>query len=368
MSDRICCIFNTPSLYRKLIYRRIDETFECDWYFEDTDNQLKEFSIDELKHAERRHAFKIGPFYWVKGIISLLKNRNYSHYLMMGHSRNLTTLVFLFIKNIMYREKKVYLWTHGYYGKESLVERIYKKILFKSSDALLVYGDYACKLMEKDGFSSSILYPIHNSLDYDTQKKLRNELVSSSIYFDHFKNRFPTIIFIGRLNPVKRLDMLIRSVAALNADGRRCNLVIVGDGPEMANLTNLVNHHGIEKSVWFYGACYDEKENAELIYNADLCVAPGNIGLTAMHVMMFGCPAISHNKFPYQMPEFEAISDGQTGTFYEYGSQDSLTESIWRWFTTENYDREAIRQNCFGEIDRNWNPEYQIEILKSVIR
>lgn len=68
------------------------------------------------------------------------------------------------------------------------------------------------------------------------------------------------------------------------------------------------------------------------------------------------------------MPEFEAIRDGQTGTFYEYGSQDSLTESIWRWFTTENYDREAIRQNCFGEIDRNWNPEYQIEILKSVIR
>lgn len=55
--------------------------------------------------------------------------------------------------------------------------------------------------------------------------------------------------------------------------------------------------------------------NAELIYNADLCVAPGNIGLTAMHAMMFGCPCISHNDFSWQMPEFEAIVPYKTGNF-----------------------------------------------------
>ena len=60
------------------------------------------------------------------------------------------------------------------------------------------------------------------------------------------------------------------------------------------------------------GECYSEETNAKLIYNADLCVAPGNIGLTAIHVMMFGCPAITHNDFKWQMPEFEAIKSMET--------------------------------------------------------
>lgn len=41
----------------------------------------------------------------------------------------------------------------------------------------------------------------------------------------------------------------------------------------------------VDKNVWFYGSCYDEQTNAELIYNADMCVAPGNVGLTAIHAM-----------------------------------------------------------------------------------
>ena len=105
-----------------------------------------------------------------------------------------------------------------------------------------------------------------------------------------------------------------------------------------------------------------------LIYNADLCVAPGNIGLTSIHVLMFGCPAISHNDFAYQMPEFEAIKDGETGSFFERDSQQSLNTAISKWFTRKDYNREAIRQACYNEIDTNWNPDYQMNIIKEVIQ
>lgn len=71
----------------------------------------------------------------------------------------------------------------------------------------------------------------------------------------------------------------------------------------------------VDKNVWFYGSCYDEQTNAELIYNADMCVAPGNVGLTAIHAMTFGCPVITHSDFKWQMPEFEAIHPGKTGDF-----------------------------------------------------
>ena len=104
----------------------------------------------------------------------------------------------------------------------------------------------------------------------------------------------------------------------------------------------------------------------QLIYNADLCVAPGNIGLTAMHVLMFGCPAISHNNFKRQMPEFESIIPGQTGDFFEYDNVDDLARSISRWFALKSGCREEVRRTCYKEIDDYWNPHYQLNLIKKV--
>lgn len=365
---KLCCIFNTPSLYRELIYKRIEEAYDCDWYFEDTDNKLKEFDTNQFRHVERQHTYNIGPFYGVNGLVSLLKKKEYSQYLMMGHSRNLSTLAFLLLKRFVYPRKRAYLWTHGFYGKESRFEKIWKKLLLGSADGLLIYGDYACKIMkERYGFDESNLFPIHNSLEYDVQLKLRNEIKPTSVYKDYFGNSNSTIVFIGRLTEVKKLHMLVQAIADLKSKGENYNLVFVGDGSMRQSLESLTTNLNVQNSVWFYGACYDEKTNAELVYNADLCVSPGNIGLTSIHVLMFGCPAISHNDFAYQMPEFEAIKDGRTGSFFERDNQQSLNTAISNWFSQKDYDREAIRQACYNEIDTNWNPDYQMNIIKKVI-
>lgn len=366
---KLCCVFNTPSLYRKLIYNRIEEAYDCDWYFEDTDNKLQEFDTNMFRSVERQHTFGIGPFYVVKGMLSLLWKKKYSQYLMMGHSRNLSTLAFLLLKRLFYPQKRAYLWTHGFYGKESRFERIWKKTLYGFADGLFIYGDYACKIMkEQYGFKAEKLYPIHNSLEYDIQIGLRNEIKPSSIYTNHFQNNNHTIIFIGRLTVVKKLHMLVQAVANLKYRGENYNLVFIGDGPVRHDLELQASQLGVSEQIWFYGACYDEKTNAELVYNADLCVAPGNIGLTSIHSLMFGCPAISHNDFSCQMPEFEAIKEGRTGSFFERDKQQSMDDAISNWFAQIGYNREIIRKACYDEIDNNWNPNYQMNIIKGVIK
>ena len=162
--------------------------------------------------------------------------------------------------------------------------------------------------------------------------------------------------------------MLINAVADLKSQGEYYNLVYIGDGEARIGLEKMAIDRSVSDQVWFYGACYDEEKNAEFVYNADLCVSPGNIGLTAIHVLMFGCPAISHDDFAHQMPEFEAIKVGKTGTFFQRDSQKSLNESISKWFSQEGYNRENIRKDCYNEIDTNWNPYYQMQIIKQVIR
>ena len=42
-------------------------------------------------------------------------------------------------------------------------------------------------------------------------------------------------------------------------------------------------------------------------------------------------PVISHDKFDIQMPEYEAIIDDLTGSFYEYNNIDDLVLKIHHW-------------------------------------
>ena len=194
---------------------------------------------------------------------------------------------------------------------------------------------------------------------------MRNTNLQSDIYCNHFGNSNQNLIFIGRLKPIKKLDMIIEAMGLLKKV-LPLNLTFIGDGEERPILEALSKKVGLDQNVWFYGACYDERKNAELVYNADLCVAPGNIGLTAMHVLMFGCPAITHNDFTHQMPEFESIRPGITGDFFEYGSVSSLADMIFKWFNS-NKNREQIRNDCFNEIDTQWTPTFQYNaIAKSI--
>jgi glycosyltransferase involved in cell wall biosynthesis len=234
-------------------------------------------------------------------------------------------------------------------------------------DGVFLYGNYAKNLMVQNGFNSNKLHVIHNSLDYDVQLPIRDSLTINELYKGHFKNGAPVLCFIGRLTSVKKIHILIDALYIMNKRGTHLNLILIGDGEERKSLEDKVNQLELSDRVWFYGESYDERTNAELLYNADLCVAPGNIGLTAMHAMMFGCPCMSHDDFPYQMPEFEAIIPNQTGNFFKRDDVQSLADSIENWFAVNGNRREEIRKACYQEIDMNWNPHKQIEIFKQVI-
>lgn len=364
--DKLCLCFNDLALYRESIYTMIDNEFDAVWYIEDVDTKCKEFDKTKLKEVNLLHTISRRPLYWVKGYLGLL-SKPYKKYLFLGSTYNLTLYVFILIKSIFYRNKQLFLWTHGWYGKESRIQVILKKWIFSHVDGCFVYGDYAINLMKEHGLDVKKLWPIHNSLDYDTQLNLRNSITTSSVYVDHFGNANPVLVVIGRLTIRKHLDLLFYAVSILKEKGEKYNVMIIGDGEDKELLQKLADDLQILDQIWFYGACYDEKANAELLYNADMCVVPGDIGLTAIHSMMFGVPCISHNKFCYQGPEFEVINEGSTGAFFEHMNVDSLAKTISSWFAIHKEDRDAVRQTCYREIDESWNPYYQIEILKKHI-
>lgn len=363
---KVSYISRSPIHYRKEIYLLMDNELEADFYFGDSrPGEIKFFDVKLLSHFKAfLHNINLGPFYWQRGLLRLLFSK-YKYFISPCDTYCINVWLFIFLAPLF--GKRILWWTHGAYGNEGGIKKFILKLKISLLYGVLLYGEYAKKILTDYGVNEKKLHVIYNSLAYDEQLEIRNTIRESSIYREHFANDNKNIVFTGRLTKVKKLHQLIEAVSELKVRGIPMNVTFVGDGTEMENLKLCVENKGLRDIVWFYGACYDEKLLSTLIYNADMCVSPGNVGLTAMHAMTFGTPVISHDNYPLQMPEFEAIEEGKTGAFFKENDVVSLADAIERWLALE-LDRETVRQNCYTVIDQKYNPHRQIELLKTIIK
>jgi glycosyltransferase involved in cell wall biosynthesis len=77
------------------------------------------------------------------------------------------------------------------------------------------------------------------------------------------------LVFVGRVVPIKRLDVLLRALAQAGGPGPRVRLALVGDGEERPGLEALASALGIERDVLFLGY---RRELRSLFAAADLAV------------------------------------------------------------------------------------------------
>jgi glycosyltransferase involved in cell wall biosynthesis len=364
--NKICCIISFGSHYREPIYKLMDKKLGCDWFIGNAARENVKPLNSKLLHGYQKElkCIKFGKLWWYKSALKPLFDKQYTDFIFAFDVYTITYWLFLLIAKM--KGKRVYTWGHEWYGRENWIKKQIKKVVHKLAYHQFVYGNYAKKIMIENGLNANKISVIYNSLDYDTQLKIRQNLQPSDVYIKHFQNDYPVIIFIGRLTKRKQLNMIIESQQILDRQNRKINLVFVGNGEEQENLQLLVDEYILNARVWFYGASYNEEENAKLLFNADLCVSPGDIGLTAIHCLMFGLPVISHKCFQTQGPEFESICEGKTGMFFEKDNIVDLVEKINAMLNLLQTNRDDIRQNCYEEIDTKWNPYYQINVFKQV--
>lgn len=365
---KICYIGNIASHYRAEVFSRMCKDLSCDFYFGQPYGSISNIKTLPLSffttHAEMLHntpILFIGG-YWQRGAIGLLR-RAYDLYIITGDIACLSTWV-LMIFNRLFFHKRIVLWGHGWYGRESFPKTIIKKIYYALSDRILVYGDRAKDLMAKGNINPRKIFPVHNSLDYDRQKEAIRNMPSVNPIREYFKNDYPAIVFSGRLMASKRIDMIIDALAELKKENIFVNCVLIGDGPEKQNLQTLVDKYDLHDHFWFYGPCYDELIIGSMYWNASVCVSPGNVGLTAIHSLTYGCPVITHDNFAYQMPEFEAIEPGKTGDFFEQNNNQALKAHIRKWVVLSGQNKSSIRKACMDTVQREWTPDYQIKVIK----
>ena len=354
-------ILNYAPHYRLFLFNQISDELDADFYFGDIPNSsIKKIDYQKLRNFKKEFkTFKLLSFLWCKNSVSLVF-KPYKYYVLTGDPYILSNWIILILAMIF--NKKTFLWTHGWYGRETKTKKVIKKMYFGLADKILLYNEKSKFLMINEGFQEKKLIPIYNSLDYDKQKSIRDKLKKSTIYSDYFKNDHPVLIYIGRIQKSKKIELVFEAIELLNLDSFPVNFIVIGEEQNDYKLNSYVTYRKLESQVWLYGPSYNEKEIGNLLFNADLCVSPGNVGLTAVHSLMFGTPVLTHSNYCNQMPEFECVKNGFNGGFFIENDVCSLVSKI-----KELINLKITDNACFNEIDKKWNPHNQIHILKKVL-
>ncbi|WP_273208551.1 glycosyltransferase [Marinobacter subterrani] len=100
---------------------------------------------------------------------------------------------------------------------------------------------------------------------------------------------------VGRLVPVKRVDLFIKAIAMLKEKGYDCRGAIIGDGPLEEQLKNLAFELGISDRISFKGFVNPALKE---IRNLDALVMPSDhegLPMTLLEAVALGIPVFAHN-------------------------------------------------------------------------
>ncbi len=158
----------------------------------------------------------------------------------------------------------------------------YKRSFLQKFDTLITYSQTGAESYRAAGIPEQRIFIAKNAV---TRRPLESQLPARS---NHFSDK-PIVMFAGRLQERKRVDLLLEACAALDPAIQPL-LWIVGDGPDRERLIQYAQT--CYPAAVFWGALYGETL-AEKFRSADLFVLPGTGGLALQQAMSYGLPVIA---------------------------------------------------------------------------
>ena len=171
---------------------------------------------------------------------------------------------------------------------------------------------------------------------------------------------------LQRLNPIKRVDLLIQSVHHIVKDGlSNIVLLIGGDGPEKTKLQNLAHSLGVQNHVQFLGFI-PESEIVEYFSLADCFVFASQFetfGIVLAQAMAAGLPVVA----PTSSAIPEVIEHGVTGLLSTPLDSKSYAQNIARLLADKDL-REKMGQQARARAERLYDWRIVAERYENVLQ
>lgn len=138
----------------------------------------------------------------------------------------------------------------------------------------------------------------------------------------------PTLLYAGRLERYKNLDLVLRALARLRASGTEVRLVVIGKGTDEARLRSLAARLEVDELVRFAGYV-SEEEKRDLLRRAWAHVYPSpkeGWGISNVEAAACGTPSLASDAPGLR----ESVIDGRTGFLVPVGGVEDWADRIAR--------------------------------------
>jgi glycosyltransferase involved in cell wall biosynthesis len=227
----------------------------------------------------------------------------------------------------------VVVWGHGASKHDSPMRRRIRMRTAQLADACLLYDPVNAGKLVDAGIPAERVFYAPNAIDQTPIQEARRWWQDRPEELDALQQRegldpARTVIFISRIEPAKRLEILLEAMKhALARDGEM-RLVVVGDGSARKAAEQVAANLGISDSIRFTGAIYDERELAGWCLSAFCFAHSVAVGLSVMHAFGYGLPVVTSNDIDRHGPEINAIRPGENGLLYAEGDPEDFAEQL----------------------------------------
>ncbi len=196
---------------------------------------------------------------------------------------------------------------------------------------------------------------------------------------EKFCNAEPTIIYTGRINKEKGLDILVKAVNILNKDGIKVNLNLIGaktiakggSGPEYVK---YLNDLAVDFKINWIDPIYSPLDLANIMRKGDIFCYPSvaetgeTFGVSPLEAMGIGLPTIVSNLDCFK----DFIKDNQTGMIFNHRQEHpekELSQLIYKIISSKDlYHKLSINGYTISRNFSNENIANQyLDIFKKLI-
>jgi glycosyltransferase involved in cell wall biosynthesis len=224
-------------------------------------------------------------------------------------------------------------------GSNKIKDFIVKFVMQKAINAsdLLIFISNAVKKTFQDNFKmdnkNSVV--IYNGIG---SKFFKNAIEVS-------KNTNNDIIFIGRLEKVKGVDILIRAFDKVYSKCPSTKLTIVGDGSKKEELQKLAKTTSAKENIFFAGR---QNDVIAWLDKAGIFVYPSiweeGFGISVVEAMARGCIPITFNKGG--LPEI--IKNEENGYIVDEVSDEELANTILKAINLQQSQKDIMLKNALS--------------------
>jgi len=345
-SSGICGLWQRVLSESKLLARKYDVTVFSSNIHRGTGKKeiaKKEEIIDKVKTRRFSTFFQFGEntFFWnyekqalqlKPQVIITHAYRQYYSTLALKISRKLKIPCFL-VTHAPFLDKKLRGW------KENLAVFLYDNLIGKrilnSYDKIIAITKWEIPHLLKLGVKKQKIVYIPNGIpkEFFTQKRIKEK-----------KN---TILFLGRIAPIKSIETLIKAISELK--NMKLNLIGPVEEPYGASLVKLIKKLKLNSKVKFLPAVYDLKEKIRLIDENEIFVLPSKregMSQSLIEALARGKIAISSTNNSGK----EIIQNNKNGFLFDIGNHNQLSQIIKTIQNMPDKERNKIKNQALNSV------------------